>query len=266
MKIAFFVPFFIVTSWLSAQGRYNSFENAIRAGNFKKCERIIKHQVHKHRKAHLRVTAFSSYHVYDNNILYLTEWLKGQEGILKVQTDQCAMKIALYPGWTDIGIRYRTHQDTVDFVYRVQEGKVLSRPLKSLLFRKGYQRNNLIYKSANRDSTFIDHHAFLCQDLKEQNEAKSLDFSLIKGSWKNSKNPDEQIQFTKDTLGSIHLSGLGPIIHFNYPKADNYFLAYGTAQSFVPQYVILNYDAGKDELQIRIEQSKVESRNYIFVR
>jgi hypothetical protein len=223
-----FLPFiFLFTVHFHAQ-ELSRCERAIQKGDFHILDRQFKQQVRKHRKGTLFQNGSSSYTIHSANIKNLVDWLANVKGEEEVVTDDCMAKISIFPGWTSFIVRLNTQQGIVDRIYTVQKGKVLNRPLKSLIFRKGYERNDLIFKGARNDSTFFSIAKFECLKNQYYDSSKFIPLAIFNQQWK-SKNSNEAFSFQKDsTLELYHLTYNNETFHFSYPGKENTIRGFGT--------------------------------------
>ncbi|MFH1121303.1 MAG: hypothetical protein V1775_15900 [Bacteroidota bacterium] len=52
----------------------------------------------------------------------ITNWLKKRECVDDAFWDKCQAKMAIYPGWSSIGVKFRTKKGIVEKCFLIQEG------------------------------------------------------------------------------------------------------------------------------------------------
>ncbi len=100
------------------------FCKAVESANFNKVERIIKRVIRKHKhgqtyfngeESGYQITLVSSF---DS----ITKWLDKQPCIETSFWDKCQSKPCIYPGWTTIGVVFKTKNGSVERCFTLENG------------------------------------------------------------------------------------------------------------------------------------------------
>ena len=79
--------------------------------------------------------------------------------------DFCQDKISIWPGWTTIGVSFRTTEGIIDRCYTIQQGKPRSFSLKGLFLIPLGAKEKLVYKGSSLCEGFVETERERCQHL-----------------------------------------------------------------------------------------------------
>ena len=134
-----------------------AFCKAVENMNFNKVERIIHKLVKKNKKGQTYFNGEGS--GYQINLApsldSITNWIKKQPCVEDAYWDKCQMKIAIYPGSSSIGVKFKTENGIIEKCFLIQEGTTgqanifgwrpkLSKEKKVLVYKKMYEYNGFI--------------------------------------------------------------------------------------------------------------------------
>lgn len=155
----------VVCSFCYASAQINQrFCSAVEKGNFKKAERIFKREIKKRKNG----TAYDNgpgsgmqiTHQY--NLDTLTMWLKNQPCVEDAFWDKCQNKIMIYPGWSIIGVKFKTNGGVTEKCFSIQEGTTGTIKIfgwKPHLFKA---KNKLVYRKMSDCEGFIEQQQANC--------------------------------------------------------------------------------------------------------
>ena len=92
----------------------------------------------------------------------ITTWFKSQNCIDDAYWDKCQNKIAIYPSWSIIGVKFRTKNRTVEKCFSIQQGttgKINFFGWKPTLFK---MKNRLVYRKSYDCKGFIAQQKLNC--------------------------------------------------------------------------------------------------------
>ncbi len=134
-----------------------TFCKAVEKMNFKKVERQVKKVIHKNK---VRRTYFNGETSRNQIILSscldsMTNWFKKQDCVEDAFWDKCQTKAAIYPGWSSIGVKFRTKKGIIEKCFLIQEGTTgqinfigwkpkIFKPKKILVYKKMYDCEKFI--------------------------------------------------------------------------------------------------------------------------
>ena len=155
---------FGLTFQISFAQSNTKFCKAIENENFNKIERLVKKQVRHHKKGQRYYNGAGS--GYQTNFTpsfdSITTWFKSQNCVEDTYWDKCQNKIAIYPSWTIIGVKFKTKNGTVERCFSIQQGttgKVNFFGWKPTLFK---MKNRLVYKKCYDCKGFIEQQKLNC--------------------------------------------------------------------------------------------------------
>ena len=135
----------------------NTFCKAVAKENFNKIERLVKKQVRHHKKGQRYYNGTGSGYQTNFTLSFdsITTWFKSQNCIDDAYWDKCQNKIAIYPSWSIIGVKFRTKNRTVEKCFSIQQGttgKINFFGWKPTLFK---MKNRLVYRKSYDCKGFI---------------------------------------------------------------------------------------------------------------
>ncbi len=145
----------------------NALSKSVYKGNFNKVERTFKRQVRKHKRGieydNGPGSGMQISHI--NDIDSLIRWFKHQECVVDVTWDKCQEKIAIYPGWFVIGVKFKTNQGIKEKCFHIQQGTMGDVHLFAYRFHAFKARNILLYKKMYDYEGFIEQQRKQCLGL-----------------------------------------------------------------------------------------------------
>lgn len=166
-KIILLFTFIIFFISVYAQNR-ERFCKAAKEERFKKVERLIRRQVKKmpvdlsdKQKESNKLTL-----TMDQSVDSLTSWIKNMPCVEDAFWDKCQIKIAIYPGWAIIGVRFKTDRGIQEKYFSIQKGTNDSFCLfgwRPHLFKF---KQRLVYKRMYDCAGFIEEQKRNCVNLK----------------------------------------------------------------------------------------------------
>ena len=184
------------------------FCKAIEKEHFKKIERLLKQQVRHHKNGQRYYNGAGS--GYQTNFTpaldSLTNWFKNQSCVIDAYWDRCENKIAIYPGWSVIGAKFKTKKGIVEKCYSIQlgtTGKINLFGWRPQLFKT---KNKLVYKKSYDCNGFIKQQKLNCFPYSKKD---TIVPSKLIGRWKSIKQPkgvsNEEIEFKINPINELEL-------------------------------------------------------------
>ena len=181
---------------------------AIEKENFKKVERLLQQQVRHHKNGQRYYNGAGS--GYQTNFTpaldSITNWFKNQSGVVDTYWDKCQQKEAIYPGWSVIGVKFKTKKGIVEKCYSIQQGTTGNVNLlgwKPKLFKT---KNKLVYKKSYDCKGFIELQKLNCFPYSKKD---TIVPSKLIGKWKSIKQPKgvsiEEIEFKINAMNELEL-------------------------------------------------------------
>jgi hypothetical protein len=137
----------------------------VQKGQFNKAERFIKKETRKLRNGVLFDNGPGSgmqvSHV--ESLDSIVSMLKKLPCVEDAFWDRCQIKIAIYPGWSVIGVRFRTHDGITEKCFTIQEGTTGTVQLPCWRPKLFKARNALLYKKMAECPGFIEQQRKLCE-------------------------------------------------------------------------------------------------------
>ncbi|MBK7173976.1 MAG: hypothetical protein IPH84_12245 [Bacteroidales bacterium] len=142
------------------------FCNAVQHGNYRKVERILKHETRKYRHG---VT-------YDNGpgsgmqvthspgLDSLTSWFKTMPCVKDAYWDKCCNKPGIYPGWAVIGVLFDQDGQTIAKCFTFQLGTTGSMNVFGWRPHILPMKDHLIYRKISDCPGFIERERRKCED------------------------------------------------------------------------------------------------------
>ena len=130
---------------------------AVANSNFRKIESIVKTVIKKNIKGQTFYNGEGSGYQIDLTLCFdsITIWFKKQDCVEDAYWDKCQEKVAIYPGHSSIGVKFRTKNGIVEKCFLVQEGTTgqinilgwkpkIFKSKKILIYEKMYDSENFI--------------------------------------------------------------------------------------------------------------------------
>lgn len=138
------------------------FQRALNAKNEKVMDRWVKHELHRHRKRQLISTPNGSYSSYTPTYDSLVAFLRRQPGVEDAAWDQCIGKIDIWPGHSNIGLRWHARGQVFERCWTVQEGIPGTLDLPGWRPHVRKDRQQLKYKRALDRPGFVEQQRRYC--------------------------------------------------------------------------------------------------------
>ena len=161
MKIIPFV-IFILLSLLSNGHDNSSFCKGIENGKFKKFERKFKRYIKSIPESADYSDTVSSEPTMHQNIESLTQWFKGLTCVEDAFQDKCEMKVLIYPGWSVIGVKFRTNSGIVEKCFSIQLGTTGTTNIFGWHLKTSRMKNKLVYRKMFECPGFISDQKRKC--------------------------------------------------------------------------------------------------------
>lgn len=163
----------LTTTLFICQGLFSqsnhAFCKAVAHANFSKAERIFKRQVKKYANVYPYSSKDSGRVIktaYEDNNTAIINWLKKQEGVADAFWDKCQAKPAIYPGYTSIGVKFKTKDGIAEKCFLIQEGttgQVNILGWKPKLFKS---KPTLVYRKMFNCDNFIEQQKKNCDSIQ----------------------------------------------------------------------------------------------------
>lgn len=99
-----------------------SFRHALLSGNVRQMDHWMKREVHRQRKGQLTEAPGGPYASHTATFDSLAAFLARQPDVLDAAWDRCAIKAAIWPGRSTIGMRWRCGDRIIERCWTVHEG------------------------------------------------------------------------------------------------------------------------------------------------
>jgi hypothetical protein len=99
-----------------------TFARAVRSGHVQRVDRWVKREVHRHRDRVAIDTPNGSYGSYAPTYDSLAAFMRRQPGVLDATWDRCIGKIDIWPGHSNIGMRWRQGDEMRERCWKIREG------------------------------------------------------------------------------------------------------------------------------------------------
>ncbi len=146
MKIIPVLALFILFNFISHGQDNASFCKAIENGKFKKAERKFKRMVKSIPESADYSDTKSAEPTMHENIESLTQWFKGLSCVEDAFQDKCENKIAIYPGWSVIGVKFKTNAGIVEKCFSIQLGTTGTTNIFGWHPKTSRMKNKLVYR------------------------------------------------------------------------------------------------------------------------
>lgn len=140
------------------------FGRALMAEDHKALDRWMKRELHHKRKGTLVSMPSGNCVMHHATFDSLASWLRRQPGVDDAGWDRCATKIAIWPGHSTIGLRWRTASGNHERCYLVQEGRHGAVRLLGMRFQLRRNREILVHKGAHGCTGFVEEQRRICAE------------------------------------------------------------------------------------------------------
>jgi len=98
------------------------FQHALNARSERAMDRWVKRELHRQRDGHLITTPSGSYRSHAPTFDSLVAFLRRQPGVEDAAWDKCMGKLDIWPGHSNIGVRWHARGQVFERCWTVQEG------------------------------------------------------------------------------------------------------------------------------------------------
>ncbi len=162
MRIALFF-LLLLPACLYAQDA-KSFQRALNARSEKATDRWVKRELHRHRQGQLINTPNGSYRSYVPIYDSLVAFLRRQPGVEDAMWDRCMGKLSIWPGHSNIGLRWHARGQVFERCWNVQEGIPGTINVFGWHPRVRKNREQLKYKRALACPGFVEQQQRYCRE------------------------------------------------------------------------------------------------------
>ena len=139
---------------------------AVSKGNFNKVERIVKRHVNGLPESKESDSGVATYLSMDQNIDSLKMWFKKMDCVDDAFYDKCQNKIAIYPGWSIVGVIFKTDAGLAEKCFSIQKGTTGTINILGWRPKISRTKNKLVYKIMYNCPGFIDEQKKNCVKSK----------------------------------------------------------------------------------------------------
>ncbi len=167
-KLLLFLLSFLFLNLAQSQDRCTLCKAAEKE-NFGKVERIIRKEVkkRKHGISFYNGPGSGMQITHVPNLDTITLWLKSKPCVEDAAWDKCQMKEALYPGWSSIGIKFKTASGIKEKCFLIQEGSTGTLNIFGWRPHIFKTKNKLIYRKMYDCEGFIENQKKNCQEINQ---------------------------------------------------------------------------------------------------
>ena len=140
------------------------FQHALNARSESALDRWMKHELHRHRKRQLIDTPNGSYGSYAPTYDSLVAFLRRQPGVEDAMWDRCMGKLDIWPGHSNIGVRWHARGQVFERCWTVQEGIPGTLKLPGWRPHVRKDRELLTYKRARACPGFVEQQRKYCTE------------------------------------------------------------------------------------------------------
>lgn len=164
-KIILLTALLFVLQSLFSQNE-KAFCKAVENMNFKKVERIVHKVIRKNSKGQEYFNGEGSGYQTDlsPSLDSITNWLKKSDAVEDACWDKCQEKIAIFPGNSSIGVKFKTKTGIVEKCFLIQMGKTGQINLLGWKPRIGRTKTKLVYVRMYECENFIEQQKANCDD------------------------------------------------------------------------------------------------------
>ncbi len=139
------------------------FQRALNARSEKAMDRWVKHEIHRHRNGQLITTPSGSYLSHAPTFDSLVAFMRRQPGVEDAAWDKCMGKIDIWPGHSNIGLRWHARGRIIERCWNIQEGILGTINLFGWRPRVRKSREQLRYKNARECPGFVEQQRKYCE-------------------------------------------------------------------------------------------------------
>jgi hypothetical protein len=137
---------------------------ALRSGNEHALDRWMKHELHQQRKGHTVAASQGTYTDHGPTYDSLVAFLRRQPGVEDAAWDKCIGKRDIWPGHSNIGLRWRVGDEVRNRCWTVQEGIPGTVNFFGWRPKVRKSRANLKYKRASTCPGFVEQQRKYCDE------------------------------------------------------------------------------------------------------
>lgn len=141
-----------------------SFRQALLSGDVRQMDHWMKREVHRQRKGQQIETPGGRYVSYTGTLDSLVDFLARQPDVLGAGWDRCAVKAAIWPGRSTIGMRWRNGDGIIERCWTIQQGIPGSIRLLGWRPRIRKDREQLRYMGATQCPGFVQEERERCDE------------------------------------------------------------------------------------------------------
>ena len=141
------------------------FQRALNARSEHRLDHWVKHELHRHRKRQLISTPNGSYSSYAPTYDSLVAFLRRQPGVEDAAWDRCMGKLDIWPGHSNIGLRWHARGQVIERCSNVQEGIPGTLKLPGWRPHVRKDRQHLKYRWAKECPGFVEQEVRRCAVL-----------------------------------------------------------------------------------------------------
>lgn len=142
------------------------FQRALNARNEHALDRWMAREIHRQRKGHLITTPSGSYRSHAPTYDSLVAFMRRQPGVEDAAWDKCMDKLDLWPGHSNIGLRWHGRGQVFERCWTVQEGIPGTIDLFGWRPHVRKDKQHLKYKRASWCPGFVEQQRRYCEELK----------------------------------------------------------------------------------------------------
>ena len=160
MKIGIFFLLSIVSLSAISQDQ-TKLCKCVAKGKFKKIEHILKRHVNRMEDDGGENKGYPGPSMTEN-LDSLESWLRSMPCVEDVFRDKCQNKILIYPGWSIIGVKFKTNSGIAEKCFTIQEGTLGTINIFGWRPRVSESKNKLVYKSMTDCPGFVEEQRRAC--------------------------------------------------------------------------------------------------------
>lgn len=144
-----------------------NFCTSIDNGKYRTIERKFKREVKKRKKgvAYDNGPGSGMQISHNSDLDSLTQWFKNMDCVEDASWDKCQEKISIYPGWSIIGVKFKTKNGIEEKCFHIQEGTMGNIVFFKWKFHLFKYKNILVYKKMYNCDGFIEIQKKNCAEI-----------------------------------------------------------------------------------------------------
>lgn len=153
-----FPLFMLLTFQTSFAQSERKFEKAVADLNFKKVERMVCKLVKRYQEGQTYFNGEGSGIQIDlsPSLDSINNWLKGQNCVEDAFWDKCQIKVAIYPGMSSVGVKFKTKEGIIEKCFKIQEGTTGQINIFGWHPKMSKAKKVLVYKRMYDCAGFVD--------------------------------------------------------------------------------------------------------------